>query len=326
MLVLDRRSLLKATAAGAVVAAANSPANAKTPKDTTAAGETPGFYRFALGDYRITLLCDGVFSLPTESIATNVEADEKKAYFDAHYIASDNFALQINPLVIDTGQKRILVDTGVGVGKDWALQAGRLVKSLESAGIAADTIDTVVLTHCHPDHIGGIDADPAKQFPNAELVVSETEMELWNAPDAVSKVPEWARELVPGIQKTFAVLGDRVRPVKSGGEIVTGVASIDTAGHTPGHISLLVGSGEKQLLITGDAIPSIHISFDQPEWQIIWDHDREKGATTRRALLDRAANDRLLVAGYHYPFPGVGHVVKEGQGFRWLPSDWVWEG
>lgn len=321
MLVLDRRQLLQMTAAGAVLAAAARPDEAAA--ETAARAETPGFQRFQLGEFQITALCDGVFALPTDSIATNVEEGEKKAYFEAHYIPADMFQLQINPVAIDTGQKRVLVDTGVGAGKDWASGAGRLAASLEAAGIAPDSIDTVVLTHCHPDHIGGLDADPGKQFANAELVLSEVELDLWNSPDAASKLPQWAAETVPAVQKVFADLGDRIRPIRSGADVVTGVTSVETSGHTPGHMSLLIGSGKEQLLLTGDAISSIHISFDQPEWQIMWDHDREKAARTRRALLDRAATDRLLVTGYHFPFPGVGHVVKEGTAFRWLPAERV---
>jgi glyoxylase-like metal-dependent hydrolase (beta-lactamase superfamily II) len=325
MLVFDRRSFLKSATVGAVATACGSAG------DVTAASpdvpvEAPGFYRFRLGEFHIAPLCDGVFFLPMDSIATNAEAGERKAYFDAHYMTADVFPLQASPLLIETREKRILVDTGVGPGQDWAPTAGRLAKSLEEAGVTPEAIDVIVLTHCHIDHVGGLDAAATKQFPNAEVVLSETELDLWNSPDAASKVPEWAAPGVPHLQEVFASLGDRMRPIRAGADIVTGVVSLDTSGHTQGHMSLLVGSGDEQLLITGDAVPSIHIAFDRPEWQIVWDHDREKGARTRRALLDRAAHDRLLVAGYHYPFPGVGHVVKEGNGFRWLPTEWVWDG
>jgi len=243
--------------------------------------------------------------------------------FDAHYIAMDVFRLQANPLLIDTGEKRILVDTGVGPGKGWARYAGRLTKSLEEAGIVPETIDTIVLTHCHGDHVGGM-ASQTKLFPKAEVVLSDVELDLWTGADAASKLPEWAAPDAPNLRKVFAALGDRVRPIKAGTDVVTGITTLDTSGHTQGHISLLVGSGDEQLLITGDAVPSIHIAFDRPEWQIIWDHDRDKGAKTRRALLDRAVSDRLLVSGYHYPFPGIERVVKEGVGYRWLPTGWVW--
>lgn len=323
MLATNRRAFLKAAVAGTVVSALENPEFASAAAGPIQA--SPGHYSFTLGAFHITALCDGVFFLPTDSIATNVQAEEKKAYFDAHYIAADVFRLQASPLLIDTGEKRILIDTGLGRSTGWAVHAGRVTKTFAAAGITPDSIDTIVLTHCHPDHIGGFGADPAKQFPNAELVLSEIELDLWNSPDAPSKLPKWAAETAPAVKKVFAALGDRVHPIKTGTDVVTGVTVLDTAGHTQGHISLLVASANEQLLITGDAAPSIHITFDKPEWHIKWDHDPDKGAKTRRALLDRAANDRLLVAGYHYPFPGVGHVVKDGMGFRWLPTDWVWD-
>lgn len=324
MLVADRRSFLKTAALGAVAAASGGSTNAIAASADTSV-EAPGFYRFPLGDFHIASLCDGMFFLPMDSIATNADAGEKKAYFDAHYMTADAFPLQATPLLIETGTKRILVDTGMGPGQDWAPAAGRLAKSLQEAGVTPEAIDAIVLTHCHVDHVGGLDAAATKHFPNAEVVLSETELDLWTSPDAAKNLPEWAAGSAPHVQQVFASLGDRVRTIKGGADVVTGVVALDTAGHTQGHISLLVGSGNEQMLITGDAIASIHIAFDRPEWQTIWDHDREKGAKTRRALLDRAAHDRLLVAGYHYPFPGVGHVVKEGDGFRWLPATWVWD-
>lgn len=324
MFTMDRRALLKVAAAGAVVSSLEFPEEASAG-DVAASKGSPGYYSFPLGEFHITMLCDGVFFLPTDSLATNVKAEEKKPYFDAHYLAPDIVRLQANPLLIETGQKRILVDTGLTAGTEWAAHAGRLTKALAGAEIAADSIDTIVLTHCHPDHIGGLVADPAKRFPNADVVLSETELDLWNSPDSATRLPKWAAESAPSVQKVVAALGDRVRPIKGGKDVATGVMALDTPGHTQGHISLLVNSGSNQLLITGDAITNIHFAFDHPEWQIMWDHDPDQGAMTRRALLDRAASDRLLVAGYHYPFPGVGHVVKEGTGFRWLPTDWVWE-
>ncbi|MEK1889456.1 MAG: MBL fold metallo-hydrolase [Phyllobacterium sp.] len=325
MFSTDRRAFLKAAALGAVASGFQIPELALAA-DSRPVKPSPGYYSFAIGEFQITMLCDGIFFLPTDSFATNIQPEEKKPYFDAHYLAPDIVRLQANPLVIDTGQKRILVDTGLTPGTEWAAHAGRLTKSLAAAGIEPGSVDTVVLTHCHPDHIGGLVTDPTGQFPKTDLVLSETELDLWNSPDFASKLPDWAAQSAPAAQKVFAALGGRVHPIKGGADIATGVTTIDTPGHTQGHMSLLVGSGSDQLLITGDAIANIHFSFDHPQWQIKWDHDQEKGAKTRGALLDRAANDRLLVAGYHYPFPGVGHVVKEGMGYRWLPADWVLDG
>jgi glyoxylase-like metal-dependent hydrolase (beta-lactamase superfamily II) len=266
------------------------------------------------------MLCDGIFELPLASIAINADPNERKAYFNARHMTADAFPLQVNPVLIEAGEKRILVDTGMGPGQ--SPTAGRLARSLKHAGVAPEEIDIIVLTHCHGDHVGGLEDN---EFPLAQVAISETELKLWNSPDSMSKLPDWAAPGVPALQKTFASVGDRLHPIKDGAELASGVVALDTSGHTEGHISLLVGSGDKQLLITGDAIPSILIAFDRPEWQIKWDHDPAKGAQTRRALLDRAAQDRLLVVGYHYPFPGVGHIAKEGTGFRWLPAEWIWE-
>jgi glyoxylase-like metal-dependent hydrolase (beta-lactamase superfamily II) len=323
MIRINRRSLLTSATLGATagigrwdaVAAAGS---AMSP-------DAPGFYSFKFGQFRITPVCDGMFFLPMDSIATNVDPATRKTYFDAYYMTADIFPLQASPLLISTADKLILVDTGIGPGQDWAPTAGRLVKSLEQAGVAPADIDVVVLTHCHLDHVGGLEASASEGFSKAEVVLSEAELDLWNAPDAATKVPDWAGPGVPALQKTFAILGDRLRPLKGGTEIVAGVTALDTPGHTPGHLSLLVSSGGQTLLVTGDALPGIHVAFDHPDWQIIWDHDRELGAKTRKSLLDLATHDRLLVAGYHYPFPGIGHVVKQGDGFRWLPADWVWD-
>ena len=325
MLTLNRRRFMQTSATGIVLGGA-APLALSIAAGAATSPQAPGFYRFHVGDIELTSLSDGYFHLPSDSIATNVEAAEKKAYFDSHFLPMDNFRLQASPLLINTGSKLVLVDTGIGAGAEWAPSAGRLIDTLAAAGIAPEAIDIVVLTHAHGDHIGGLAAMDAKQFPKAEVVLSDVELDLWTSPDAASKLPKWAAQDVAWQQSTFAALGDRLRPIKAGADVVTGVQSLNTAGHTQGHLSLLIGSGGDQLLVTGDAIAGVHIAFDHPEWQIMWDHDRELGAKTRRALLDRASHDRLLVTGYHYPFPGVGHVVKEGTAYRWIPVDWEWAG
>jgi len=324
MLVSDRRTFLTSAVVGTVATVCSAgPLAADGGLDPPA--EAAGLYSFNFGDFRIAPVCDGIFHLPMDSIAVNATPEERKAYFQSRHMNGDALQLQATPLLINAGDKLILVDTGIGPGSDWAPKAGRLVRSLQNVGVEPADIDAIVLSHCHVDHVGGLQAEAMDGFAKADLVISETEFDLWNSPDAASKVPEWAAPGVPALQKTFSAIGDRVRRVKDGADIVPGVSALATPGHTPGHMSLLLKSGSDAMLVTGDAISSVHVAFDHPEWQIIWDHDRDLGAKTRAALLDRAAHDRLLVIGYHYPFPGLGHVVKDGTAYRWLPADWVWE-
>lgn len=328
MLTLNRRNFIQTGCVTALAGATGLIAlpNQAGAKVSFGSDQTPGFYRYRLGDFEIITLSDGYFELPSDSIATNAQPEERKSYFETHFIPQDNFRLQASPLLINTGEKLILVDTGIGPGSDWAPGAGLLQKSLEAAGVKPEMIDIVVLTHGHSDHIGGLTdtTNGSPRFPSAEVVLSDVELELWTSPDAAAHLPDWAAQGLSHQQRTFAALGDRLRPMKAGADIVTGVIAQRTPGHTQGHLSLVVGSEQEQLLVTGDAVANIHIAFDRPDWQIIWDHDRELGAKTRVRLLDQAASDRLLVTGYHYPFPGVGHVVREGSVYRWLPADWVW--
>jgi glyoxylase-like metal-dependent hydrolase (beta-lactamase superfamily II) len=287
--------------------------------------QAPGFYRLKVGQFEVTALSDGFFELPTDSIATNAPPEERQKYFETHLIPPDKFKLQASPLLINTGSKLVLVDTGVGPDNGWAPSAGRLTDTLKVAGVDAAAIDTVVITHAHPDHIGGlVDASGTPRFPNAEFVLSDVELDIWTAPDAKNRVPEWAAQNLDLTKRVFTALSDRLRPIKGDADVVTGVKGVHTPGHTQGHLSLLIGSGSDQLFMTGDAIANIHIAFERPDWQIIWDHDREQGAKTRARLLDQMATDRPLVAGYHYPFPGLGHVVRSGNAYHWLPADWSW--
>jgi len=334
-MTLNRRQFLRLNAA-ALAGAALAPActvarypgtGGSSPTDPLA---SPGFYRFSLGEMQITALNDGSFGLPSaipgldvsphEFLALNVDPATRAEFFRSRLVPADDVFLEANPVLIDSGHRRILVDTGGWIGQPAPPNVGRLGAAMEAAGVSPESIDVVVLTHGHPDHLGGL-VDPATRLPrfrNAEVVISDVELDLWTGEGAEDRFRDLPLPL-PEIQAVFRAMDGRLRTIRPGDEVATGVRSEPSPGHTEGHISILLESGGQELLLTGDAIVFTHLTFEHPDWQSMFDHDPEQAARTRRRLLDRAATDEMLILGYHFPFAGLGYAVRDGQSYRWLP-------
>jgi glyoxylase-like metal-dependent hydrolase (beta-lactamase superfamily II) len=231
--------------------------------------------------------------------------------------------LQINTILVNTGDKLVLIDAGCGVDK-FQNTTGRLLGHLASAGYAPGDIDIILFTHCHFDHLWGISdgKNASLLFPSAEFVASETEVAFWSDPALPGKVSAKQQPLVT--QANLKLASPRLRLIKAGAEVAPDVTTLDTAGHTPGHMSVHISSGSEEMLLTGDVVVDTEISFLHPEWTFGFDLDVPLATKARIAFLDRAAADKTLVGSYHLPFPGFGHVVREGSAYRWLPADWQW--
>jgi glyoxylase-like metal-dependent hydrolase (beta-lactamase superfamily II) len=231
--------------------------------------------------------------------------------------------LEINTILVNTGDKLVLIDAGCGVDK-FQKTTGRLLGNLAAAGYAPGDIDTILFTHFHFDHLWGISdhENASLLFPSAEFVATETEFAFWSAPDLADKLPPEQQPRVT--QANLKLATPRLRLIKAKAEVVPGVTTFGTPGHTPGHLAVNISSGREELLLTGDVVVNSAVSFLHPEWPFGFDIDLPLATKTRMAFLDRAAADKTLVGSYHLPFPGFGHVVREGGAYRWLPADWQW--
>jgi glyoxylase-like metal-dependent hydrolase (beta-lactamase superfamily II) len=324
MLITRRQALRNSTFAlgGAVLAPQLAKAETAASKPS---GQNAGIYRLKLGAFEVTVLSDGSFTLPSPLLATNLAEAELKEFVKANHIGADTFRTQINVVLVNTGDRSVLIDAG---GGGWPQPTtGRLAASLQAAGIEATAIDLVVLTHAHPDHLwGAVDTKAGTtRFPNARYIISDREWDFWSDPERHGSFPERWRGMIQGTQAAFKLIADRTTRIKPGTEIVSGIATVESRGHTPGHMSVQLASSGEQALVTGDAVTNGLISFAHPEWQPGYDGEMDLAVVTRRRLLDQAATDRALLLGYHLPFPGVGNVARDGAAYRWVPEHWRWD-
>jgi glyoxylase-like metal-dependent hydrolase (beta-lactamase superfamily II) len=275
--------------------------------------------RLALGDAELVVVTDGTLTLPMSFAFPDAPAEELAALLSEYGLATDSLVPDCNVTLLKQGDRLTIFDAGAG--SNFMPTAGKLLDSLAEAGIDPADVTDVVFTHAHPDHLWGVTDDfDELVFPNASFRIGRAEWDYWSSPETLSSVPEERQSFVVGAQNRFAAIEDRIAFIEPGDEVMPGVEAIDTAGHTPGHISFLVHAGSEPVLIVGDALTNVAISFAHPEWPSGSDQDPEMAIKTRRALLDRLAADRPRIVGFHLPHPGLGTVERHGGAYRFVPQ------
>ncbi|WP_137703117.1 MBL fold metallo-hydrolase [Marimonas lutisalis] len=316
-----RRDLLKLAAVAPAFAL---PAAARAQLGAPAAAN-PAHFRFTLGEAQVTVISDGFFTQPVDGLGVNAGEGAVVDFLKAHYLNSEQNYAHTNHVFVELGDAKVLVD--VGSGSRFFSTTGRLVANMEAAGIDPSSITHVFITHAHPDHIWGIrdDFDEAI-FPDAAYFIGEAEHAYWMQDDLANKVAPEDQQFVVGAVNSINVDGVEWNFVTDGDEIAPGISVMNSFGHTAGHMSLRVESGGKQLIATGDALSHGWLNFAHPEWYNGIDADPEATVASRKAMLDMAAADGIALLGYHFPFPGAGHVVRDGEAYRFIPALWQFRG
>ena len=278
--------------------------------------QAPGFYRGKLGKFEIVALSDGTAPRHLDEILSDktTVVEELKASHEEEPIQ-----LSINAFLINTGAHIVLVDTGAG--ELFGPASGLLIKNLAAAGYQPEQIDTILLTHIHGDHSGGLAVQGKKQFPGATVYVDGHDVALWLSKSEEEKAPPAKRKTFQQSQQTVGpyLAAKQIVELKRNSEILPGITAQSAFGHTPGHTAFIIESEGHRLLLWGDIIHSAEVQFPHPEVTVEYDVLPSEAMKTRMAFLESVAGDGSLMGSSHISFPGFGHVRKAGSGYAWVP-------
>src|SRR5262245_18826419 len=326
MMHLTRRAALFAGAAAAIApAVAAAPAHAAAP---VVGKQAPGFYRYKVGDIEVTVVTDGVArGKLLENFVTNVAEDKVKDALAAAHYDREIFNNTFTPIVLNTGGKLVLIDTGTGEANFAASKgtAGQFTNNLAAVGLSNAAIDAVIISHYHGDHMNGLlKADNTPAFPNAEILVPANEHKYWMDDGEMSRAPKGRIEgLFKNARRVFSgeVL-KRLRTYEWDKDVVPGILAVGTPGHSPGHTSHIVSSGNSKVYVQADVTHVPFLFVRNPGWHAFYDQDAAMAEATRRKVYDMLVAEKMMVQGFHYPFPSHAYVEKTATGYRETPAPW----
>ncbi|MCV0396272.1 MAG: MBL fold metallo-hydrolase [Rhizobiaceae bacterium] len=283
------------------------------------AGPARSIGRLAAGDGELIVVSDGSMTLPVDFAFPDVPADEVRGLLEAAGQSGDGITNACNVTLLRRGDRLAIFD--VGAGPNFLPTTGELLDNLAEAGVDPAEVTDVIFTHAHPDHLWGLTDDfDDLVFPEARYHMARAERDFWMSPEAMDALPEERQSFVVGAQNRIPRFEEQASFFEPGDEVIPGVEAIDTAGHTPGHVSFAVHGGDGPVIVVGDAVTNVVLSLERPDWPSGADQDVEKGVKTRTALLDRLAGDKARVIGFHFPHPGAGLIERKNGGYRFVPA------
>jgi glyoxylase-like metal-dependent hydrolase (beta-lactamase superfamily II) len=292
-------------------------ARAKAPRAVT---QPATYYRFDIGDMQATVVSDGPLPLGEPSASfTGLSKDEVRKSLSDNFLSPDNVVLEQNVLVLNTGSRLVLFDSGMGTSKVFGPTTGRLQVSLQQAGIEMDAIDDIICTHAHIDHIGGLaNADNYRLFRNATVHISKADFDFWT--DPAKMTGELKSFVAHARQNLLPYAKAHMKFVEDGKDVIPGVQAMAAPGHTVGHMVYIIKSGKESLGFIGDTTHHHVLLTEKPRTEFAYDSDPKQAVTSRLKVLDMIASTRMPLLAYHFPWPGVGNLQKQGDGYRYVAT------
>ncbi len=310
-----RRDFLRQAAVSGLALAAGA-ASAKAP---LGGGTALSAHRMKLGSFEVTTILDGFIDLPPAVLLG--DQDLVKRHLEAAGLWGSPIRTSVNTFLVNTGDKLVMIDCGGA--KMLGPNAGRMPAALAQVGIDPAQVDEVYITHMHGDHLhGAVTPEGAKVFPNAILRIAKADVDYWGSPQVEAAAPENQKGRFIPAKRAMAAYGDRLQPFELGAELTPGIRSVAAAGHTPGHSCYLVSSGTAKLLLLGDAMHVAPVQFPRPEITVAFDYNQDGARARRKELFNMAVKENMLIGAVHLPFPGIGRLRTQGDGFAYDPIPW----
>jgi glyoxylase-like metal-dependent hydrolase (beta-lactamase superfamily II) len=285
--------------------------------------QAPGFYTFKVGDIEVIALHEGVLvrDRPAGFVPNATDEEVAEAYAAAG-MARDKLTITFNALAVRTSGQVVLIDTGLG--EFGPPGTGMLLSNLKAAGIQPEDVSTVIISHCHGDHILGLRRkDEQLVFPNAEILVPEKEWDFWMDDAKMATASEAAKGNFEVCRQVFGTIADKVRRYAWDSEIAPGLTAVRANGHTPGMSAIRIASGDQAMMFVADITNNPLVFARHPEWLAMFDMDPAETIATRKRILDMAAAEKLRLSFYHAPFPATGYIAKTATGYEFLPALWT---